>query len=451
MKLFLWDHSKKYKAENIVRLFFPDAELCHGRRKGEDYIYIRYSAKKAVVAVNRFGDLTFSYDKYDNIEMFLYTFFKKYTGMKPPFGMLCGVRPLWMYRKRIELGLTSKQTIEELKRDFDISDEKALLLKKCYETQQKMDLHCPSNSYSLYISIPYCPSRCRYCSFISMASNSKKEMQCYLDLLIKELRLIAEKNKNKLLQTIYIGGGTPTVISAPQLQELLDVVIELFPNRREFTVEAGRPDCTDREKLRIMKVAGVDRISINPQTFRDDVLRGIGRNHTSEDILRCYNEAVCEGHDNINMDLIAGLPGDTAEGFAESLVKTIALNPAGITVHCFTKKSGSMLSGGDFTANPELFEMMRIRDELLTGYNPYYIYRQKKTPANLENVGYAKGGYECLYNVYMMDELHTVISAGAGGVTKMVEPNRSSIVREFHPKYPTQYIELMNDMLNLSK
>ncbi len=440
MRLFLHDHASKYKAENIIRLFFPNIELCHGRRKGNNYIYFRFGGHRGFLVINSGGNVTAVEEKAADLEHFIYNILKDYTGSAPPWGMLCGVRPLWLYRQRIAKGLSATQTLDQLKEDFDVSDSKAQLLRRCYETQQSMDIQRGVERYSLYVAIPYCPSRCRYCSFISMASNNKKEIKLYLDILQKELNDISKKMQGTILETIYIGGGTPTVLDHEPLRSLLNTINELFPNRREFTVEAGRPDCTDREKLRIIKQAGVDRISINPQTFCDNILKGIGRHHDADDVKRCYNEARQEGHQNINMDLIAGLPGDTAEGFAYSLKQTIELNPESITVHSFTKKSGSMLSGGDFAANPDLIRMMNHRDEMLKDYNPYYIYRQKKTPANLENVGYAKPGFECLYNVYMMDELHTVISAGAGGVTKFVEENRSNIKRAFHPKYPVEYI-----------
>ncbi len=439
MRLFLKDYINKYKAENIIRLFFPDIQLCHGKREGDDYIYQRNNKNKCYLVIKRGGKTTVTVERYEDLEKYLYNFLKQYTGIKPPWGMLCGVRPLWLYRQRITSGMDAKQTINSLTQGFDVSNDKAVLLKACYDTQEGMSIERSVDNFSLYVSIPYCPSRCRYCSFISMASNNHDEMERYINHLIDELHTISAQSYGRL-QTIYIGGGTPTVIDAKQLSRLMDAINKLFPDRLEFTVEAGRPDCTDREKLSILKAASVDRLSINPQTFCDDILKGIGRHHTAEDVVRCYNDALLEGHKNINMDLIAGLPGDTAQGFKYSLQRTLELDPAGITVHSFTKKSGSMLSGGDFSANPELMEMMHLRDEMLAAYNPYYIYRQKKTPANLENVGYAKPGYECLYNVYMMDELHTVVSAGAGGVTKYVGSDRSSIKREFHPKYPTEYI-----------
>ncbi len=444
MRLFLKDYINKYKVENIIRLFYPNIELCQTKRNGDNYIYHRSRGNKVFLAIKKQGVVSARLAYSDNIEEFIYSFLKDYTAIKPPWGLLCGVRPLWLYRKRVEGGMTDSQAIDDLVTSFDVSQNKADLLKRCYETQNKMNIEKNINHYSLYISVPYCPSRCKYCSFISMASNNKKEMKRYIELLINELEGISINYAEKELQTIYIGGGTPTAIEPGLLRELMRAVNEFFPSRREFTVEAGRPDCTDAEKLKIIKQAGADRISINPQTFCNDVLTTIGRHHTAEDFLRCYNEAKEQGHNNINMDLIAGLPGDSVEGFLFSLQECLKLNPKSITVHSFTKKSGSMFSGGDFSANPDIEQMMKLRDEMLCEYNPYYIYRQKKTPANLENVGYAKSGYECLYNVYMMDELHTVISAGAGGVTKHVEESRSGIKRVFHPKYPVEYIAEYN-------
>ncbi len=442
MNLFIKTYLTKYKPENIIRLFYPDIKLLNARHAGEEFIFFRQTKRKLFVALRMDGVTLSDSSTSEDTERFLYDFLRSTTKKPQPWGMLCGVRPLWLYRQRMLNEREHNDIKNELITQFDVSEEKVELLRRCYDTQLSMPIERQEkNAYSLYISIPYCPSRCRYCSFISMSANDREEIELYLKLLLKEMEEIASSVEKPPL-SVYIGGGTPTILSAFQLERLLSEVNRLFSPSQEFTVEAGRPDSIDGDKLKVMKVYGVDRISINPQTFNNDTLKAIGRLHTAQDIINCFELARSLGHENINMDLIAGLPTDTFEGFKYSLAETITLGPQSITVHSFTRKSGSHLSRELLSNDNDMQRMMTVRDELLygEGYSPYYIYRQKKTPSNLENVGYAKKGFECLYNVYMMDELHDVISAGAGGVTKFVEPNRTGIKRIFHPKYPKEYI-----------
>ncbi len=455
MNLYLRDHAGKYAPENIIRIFFPVIRLLQGKRDAteKNYIYYRRNKRRFFLCYVADGekktafsraDVEFDNDEHKDItpeQRFIYNFLKEITGTEQPWGMLCGVRPLFLYRRRRDRGLTADETRKLLQTRYDVSENKAELLRRIYETQERMPLARSLTNYSLYISIPYCPSRCRYCSFISMESPQNDERERYVEKLCRELATVkATANEKKLsLFTIYIGGGTPTSLETKELYRLLDFVNHNFSAPLEFTVEAGRPDCTTYEKLELLKQAGVTRISVNPQTFNDEILNIIGRRHSANDVVKCFENARKVGHDNINMDLIAGLPHDTLGSFTKSLERTLALLPESITVHSFTKKSGSFYSLGDFAPNSDLYRMTDVRDELLADYNPYYIYRQKKTPANLENVGYAKKGYESLYNVYMMDELHTVLSAGAGAVTKFVEENRT-ITRNFHSKYPREYM-----------
>ena len=255
------------------------------------------------------------------------------------------------------------------------------------------------------------------------------------------------------LCSIYIGGGTPTSLSADQLRQLMGTVRENFDLSKvvEYTVEAGRPDCTDAEKLAVIKEYGATRISINPQTFSDEVLAGIGRRHSAQDILDCYADARRAGHEDINMDLIAGLPGDTVEGFTASLRQAIALDPENITVHTLTlKRASNLVVEHRAAAYDDVSAMLESCRELAdAGYRPYYMYRQKGTLQNLENIGWAKPGCECLYNIYIMEEIHTILSAGAGGSTKLVIPGqrRGKIERIFNFKYPTEYIDRFEEIL----
>ena len=311
---------------------------------------------------------------------------------------------------------------------------------------------------SVYAGIPFCPSRCSYCSFVSRTVGDKSSRALvapYVDCLCKELAATraAADAAHLSIKTLYIGGGTPTSVNAQQLRQLMGTMAEQFdlPALEEFTVEAGRPDCTDEEKLRIIKEYGATRISINPQTFSDEVLRNIGRRHTAQDILDCYRTARRVGHDNINMDLIAGLPGDTVEGFRHSLQTAIDLDPENITVHTLTLKRASNLvvehRDADYADVAAMVESCELLEK--AGYRPYYLYRQKGTLQNLENVGWCKPGYECLYNIYIMEEVHTILSAGAGGSTKLVAPGarHGKIERIFNYKYPTEYIDRFDTIL----
>ena len=302
-------------------------------------------------------------------------------------------------------------------------------------------------SYSLYISIPFCPSRCSYCSFVSRTTaESGSLIEPYVQALCRELAEIsALARRNRLrLETIYIGGGTPTAVSAAQLRTLMQAVRDNFdvPAVREYTVEAGRPDCTTPEKLAVIKEYGATRISINPQTLSDEVLAAIGRRHTAQDVLDCFAQARRLGHGNINMDLIAGLPLDTPARFAQTLQGVLALAPENITVHTLTLKRASNLV---IEHAPNAYgDVARMLDSCAllgeNGYEPYYLYRQKGTLQNLENTGYTRPGYAGLYNVFIMEEVHTILSAGAGGSTKLVGPD-GHIRRIFNHKYPLEYIE----------
>ena len=267
-------------------------------------------------------------------------------------------------------------------------------------------------------------------------------MECLLQEIAQTARLI--ESLHLRLETIYIGGGTPTAISAAQLRRVMQAVKENFDlsKVREYTVEAGRPDCTDEEKLALIYELGATRISINPQTLSDRVLAAIGRKHTAQDILDCFAAARRVGHRNINMDLIAGLPQDTVQGFAESLRGVAALEPENITVHTLTmKRASNLVIDGEQSPEADVARMLEAC-ELLDGknYEPYYLYRQKGTLQNLENTGYCKPGFTGLYNVFIMEELHTILSIGAGGSTKLVAPE-GRIERIFNFKYPTEYVK----------
>ena len=315
------------------------------------------------------------------------------------------------------------------------------------------------NSFSLYISIPFCPTRCSYCSFVSHSVNSqsaKKLVEPYVELLCKELEETGRiaKELNLRLETVYFGGGTPTTLSAEQLEKLFKTVESNFDltHLREYTVEAGRPDTVTKEKLFAIKNAGATRISINPQTFSDEVLETIGRNHNSQQTIDAYKLACDCGFDNINMDLIAGLPNDTVSSFKNSVDTAVKLGAQNITVHSLAMKTASYMAGNreNTVCTPkEANEMVDYSFEALknNGYYPYDMYRQSKTVGNLENVGWCKNGKDGLYNVYMMDETHSVFGCGAGAVTKLRSPVDTKIERIYNFKYPYEYIDRFDERI----
>ena len=294
------------------------------------------------------------------------------------------------------------------------------------------------------------------CSFVSRSIGKRTELiDPYLEALLKEIevtgRLLAESGRK--VRTIYIGGGTPTTLSAPQMAKLLDTIRESFDLSRciEFTVEGGRPDTLDAEKLRTIYDHGADRMSINPQTMEDHVLRACGRPHKAADVVRAYGEAVDAGFKAINMDLIAGLPEDTVEGFKRSLDAVAALNPANITVHTLALKKGADLFERrvNLPTAEEVTEMVAYANAKLRelGYKPYYLYRQKYMSGSFENVGWSKDGLDCLYNIYMMEEVHTILSLGGGGMNKVNLPG-GKIERFHNPKFPEQYIDMLDSVLS---
>ena len=370
--------------------------------------------------------------------------------------MLTGIRPVKLAMQLHDMGLSEEEIRKKLKEERLVSDEKLDLLLTTMEHELEIRASSRPNSVSLYISIPFCPSRCSYCTFTSHSvEKAAKLIPQYVELLCGELKDIAVliDEIGLHLETVYMGGGTPTVLTAKQLDRVLSTVNESFDMTgvRELTVEAGRPDTITAEKLAVLKKNGVGRISINPQTMDDEVLAAIGRKHTAEDVKNAFTLAKTFGFDSINMDLISGLPGDNMEKFRKTIAEVIAMNPDNITLHTLTVKRGANLAPmaqSVFAATADAMNEYAYGEFAKAGYFPYYLYRQKGTVDNLENVGFCKPGKEGIYNIFIMDETHTVLSAGAGGVTKMKAPYDKKIERIFNFKYPYEYIErfeLMNE------
>ena len=472
MKIYITGLASGYEVEHLVRLFYPMAPLTlTPPEAGEDCVWAERKPDGLLALVREHGGqetVSAPLPGPDGeteafaLASLTYDLLRRWTGIRPPWGKMTGVRPVRLIHDKRAAGWSEAEIDRFFLSRFDCSEQKYQMARAIADLQEPiLRLGSEPKTYSLYIGIPFCPSRCSYCSFVSCnLDRDRKLVQPYVDCLcreVEEIRAQAEQAGLKLC-SIYIGGGTPTSLSADQLRQLMGTVRQCFDLSRvvEYTVEAGRPDCTDAEKLAVIKEYGATRISINPQTFSDEVLAGIGRRHSAQDILDCFADARKAGHDDINMDLIAGLPGDTVEGFERSLRQAIALDPENITVHTLTLKRASRIVIEDQRENDyaDVAAMLEQCGALYAaGYRPYYLYRQKGTLQNLENIGWAKPGFECLYNIYIMEEVHTILSAGAGGSTKLVIPGqrRGKIERVFNFKYPTEYIDRFAELLDRKK
>ena len=373
----------------------------------------------------------------------------------PPWGALAGVRPTKLTTKHLLEGGTPRSAEQMLKNVYYVTESRRKLAVDCSVSTVRAARLLQPQDLSVYIGIPFCPSRCAYCSFVSRTIGKKTELlEPYLEALLSEIRLTGDllRVSGKTIRSLYIGGGTPTTLSTPQMIRLLDAINQSFDLSRclEFTVEGGRPDTLDEEKLRAIHDRGVNRMSINPQTMEDSVLRCCGRIHKTQDILRAYDQATATGFQDINMDLIAGLPTDTPEGFRHSLDAVARLNPSNITVHTLALKKGADLfeHRENLPSAEAVAEMVAYAEATLRslGYKPYYLYRQKYMSGSFENVGWSRDNRDCLYNIYMMEEVHTIVSLGGGGMNKVNLPDGS--LRRFHnPKFPEQYIEMLDSVL----
>lgn len=380
---------------------------------------------------------------------------KELCGYTPPWGILTGVRPSKVASELImtDNGILRSKRI--LRDEYFVNPKKAALAVSVASSEYKLMKSYPlRDTCSIYISIPFCPSRCAYCSFVSGSSGKLLSLiPDYLSTLFVDIdHMFATVRRLGLrISTVYIGGGTPTVLSPVQLRELLSRVGKNVDvsTLDEFTLEAGRPDTITAEKLAVARDGGVTRISVNPQTLSDELLSSIGRRHTVADFERAYELALASGIRDINVDLIAGLPGDNFDNFANSVDTILSLSPTNLTVHSFAVKNAADIRRRDgiyssATDVGKCVEYSQLRTKN-AGYRPYYMYRQKNTVGNLENVGYAREGHEGLYNIFMMEELHSIFAVGAAAVTKLVMRNsyadtRSEIKRIFTPKYPYEYL-----------
>ena len=466
MNLTLSGHDDRYAVEQLLLSLFPEntpLEAVSSLHRGEVWITARASITldgKTVQAVRRLktADETVRLRR-RALQQSVYLAAVQLLPAQPAWGALAGVRPTKITTKHLLEGGTPQSADKLLKDVYFVTPERRKLAVQCSQSTVKAARLLEPQDISLYVGIPFCPTRCTYCSFVSRTVGKKTELlEPYLNALLKEIEvtgaLLAKSGRR--VRTIYIGGGTPSTLSTPQLWRLMDAIAAAFDlsNCLEFTVEGGRPDTLDEEKLRAIRAHGANRMSINPQTMEDSVLRACGRPHKAGDIVRAYHQAVAAGFDAINMDLIAGLPEDTIEGFCRSLDAVAALNPSNITVHTLALKKGADLfeKRGSLPTAEEVTEMVAYANKTLSalGYKPYYLYRQKYMSGSFENVGWSRDGMDCLYNIYMMEEVHSILSLGGGGMNKVNLPD-GHLQRFHNPKFPEQYIELLPRVLEQKK
>ena len=462
MKLTLLGHDDRYAVEQLQMALFPEGtegEAVSALHRGKTWLTATakitiaghmVSASRRLKAADETVRL-----RRRALQQSYYLAAVQLLPNVPAWGALAGVRPTKITTKHMLEGGTPESADKLMKDVYYVTEGRRKLAVDCSVSTVQAASLLEENDLSLYVGIPFCPTRCSYCSFVSRTIGKKTELlDPYLKALEQEMavtgRLLADSGKK--IRTVYIGGGTPTTLSTPQMARLLDAIGDSFDLSRciEFTVEGGRPDTLDAEKLRTIARHGADRMSINPQTMEDHVLRACGRPHTAADVVRAYREAVDAGFKAINMDLIAGLPRDDFDGFKRSLDTVAELDPANITVHTLALKKGADLfekRQGLSTAE-EVTAMVDYANATLRSlnYKPYYLYRQKYMSGSFENVGWSRDGLDCLYNIYMMEEVHTILSLGGGGMNKVNFPDGS--LRRFHnPKFPEQYIELLPSVL----
>lgn len=470
MVIHTFGHSRTYEMEALLKLFRPAEKFAFSTEPelpaADEYFSavllpengaLRLSCAVRMHGESRSSGKNLPADTPTNIldreiSGLLYPLLCELTGLRPAWGMLTGIRPVNLLRKFTERTGSIAQAADDFRKIWHVTDEKTRLAEEILRIQQPILDAAPKNGVGIYVSIPFCPTRCKYCSFVSNSvSQMGRLVDDYYVCLAKEIDLVGNlvAEYGLTVDSIYIGGGTPTSIDLYQPLDWLHCNFVTGQPIREFTVEAGRPDTITRENLSYLRQFGVTRISVNPQSFQDDVLKAAGRPHSAQDAVDKFLLAREMGFDNINMDFIAGLPCDTVEGFRESIDRAAALSPESITVHCLAlKKAADFYQSLPMPDADAVSEMVEYAENALrsAGYRPYYLYRQKNMAANLENVGYAKPGFESAYNVMMMDDSQTILGIGAGASTKVLSGKRG-IERLTECKYPYDYLARFDDLM----
>lgn len=469
----------EYDIQGIIRSFFPDEEMCTdvSEREAEARLVLKCTFDSENMSIslwdnslsqeydcksfNTAKDTNGQYDRKETkniLKRKLYDIFSAYTKKELLWGTLSGIRPTKITSSLLSEGMTKEEVKAHMKKNYYLSDIKAEESVNISENELKILENIDyKNGYSMYIGIPFCPSTCLYCSFTSNpVFKFRDKIDKYIEAMCREIEYCSNAFSHKRISTIYVGGGTPTTLEPYQLETLLKKINDTYDveDLDEFTVEAGRPDSITKEKLRVIKKYGVTRISINPQTMNDETLRIIGRNHNVKQFLSAYNMAREEGFDNINMDFILGLPGETEKDVQYSMDMVEKLKPDSLTIHSLAVKRAARLnmfkeeySGYQFNNSDEVMEITRRAAHNL-GMSPYYLYRQKNMKGNLENVGYSTKGKEGIYNILIMEEKQTILAVGAGASTKMVFPGEERIERIENVKDVSLYIERVDEMID---
>ena len=471
MKLIFRGHDDRYAVEQSLLAFFPEERPVYKpAEEGEDHALVTLSRSPrfntAVTTITYHGrtargisrtavnpQLT-EYEaerlRQKAVKLSFFKAAREITGITPSWGALTGIRPGKLASRMLEEGMTERQVERVLRDTYFVSLERRRLCIETAEASRRAKAELKPEDISLYVGIPFCPTRCAYCSFVSQSvERTLGLVEPYLEVLHREItdaaRMVQETGLH--IKSFYMGGGTPTTLSTEQMDRLLTHLNRSFDlsGCAEYCIEAGRPDTIDREKLQVLLDHGVDRISVNPQSLEDHVLTAIDRRHTARDVEEAMALATGMGFPHVNMDLIAGLPEDTPEGFRRTLDKCLSYGADNITVHTLSLKKGSRILLENFTipSAEAVGEMLDYANAALrqADFRPYYLYRQKYMSGSFENTGWCISGAEGLYNIYIMEELHSILSLGAGGSTKMVDPVHQRIERVFHTKYPTEYIQ----------
>lgn len=477
MKLIFNTMDFKYELEGVVKLFFPsqtfklviapsetgfDGDICFVKREKHMTMTSLYSYCRIGGNVATEADVIMNGDEGEcekALSRCVYKCLSRLTGKSPEWGILTGIRPVKQINAMSACGLGEQEIRDRLRTEWLCSARKINMAFAVAKVQEDILASLPDKSFSLYVSIPFCTSRCSYCSFVSQSvENSLYLIPQYVSNLCAELRYTGRMTAalGLTLDSVYFGGGTPTAIDAPYLSAIMKTVEESFDmsSVREYTVEAGRPDTVTEEKLRVIRSGGAGRISINPQTLNDSVLEAIGRRHTVKQFYSAFEAARRQGFECINTDIIAGLPTDTYESFCRTVDGIIALQPENITVHTLSvKRAADLNQTEDRRLGSDAARMLDYASDrlIISGYFPYYLYRQKDMLDNQENIGWAKPDFESIYNVYIMEENQTVIAVGAGGSTKLVDLDGKRLKRVFNYKYPLEYNKHFELMLEKKK
>ena len=461
VKVNLNDLKFRYEVYQLFNVYFPMHEIKFLNEDEADYKFFINKEKLKFSYKEYYKEESLGEDIKNSLRRFLFLCLKDVTSDVYPWGILIGIRPSKIALKLLKEGHSEEEVIEIFKNKYLAHEEKARL---CIDVAKAEDriVNRDKNNISIYIGMAFCPTKCLYCSFTSNPINAHKKMVIpYIEALIKEIKAMGEyvREKNLNVETVYFGGGTPTSVSDGEFMMVMDQIYDSFikeRNVKEFTVECGRPDTLTRNKLQTMKDCNVTRISINPQTMNDETLKLIGRTHSSEEIIEKFQMARELGFDDINMDIIIGLPGEGHKEMIRTRDELIKLKPDSITVHGLALKRGSRMyenfilkKGIEVTEQEEIVKMYEESRNLanILGILPYYMYRQKNMVGNMENLGYAKEGKECIYNIQMIEERQTIIALGAAAVSKVVFLEEDRLERFPNLKDLGEYITRIDEMI----